>query len=220
MGDPKKLKKKYSTPNHPWNKTAIDEGRVLTKEYGLKSKKEILVASSFLKKYKDIAKKLVANTTDQGTKEKQQVLEKLQQLGLLSVTAELDQVLGLEVKDVLERRVQSIVFRKGLARTMNQARQFIVHRHVKIGGKEVTSPSVLLTLKEEAGLDFKDKSSLADEKHPERVQEEVSKEEITVKESTPKVKSETEVEEINPAEVKEVVAEAPEEKNNETEATA
>ena len=197
MGDPKKLKKKYSTPNHPWNKTVIEEEKIITRDYGLKTKKEILIAKSFLKKYKDFAKKLVTNTTSQGEKEEKQVLIKLQQLGLLSAAAELNQVLGLELKDILERRVQSLVFRKGLARTMIQARQFIVHRHVKIGNKEVTSPSVLLSLKEEAELNFKDKSSLSNENHPERKQEEVSKEEITIVEKPKEVSEEKPTEKVS-----------------------
>ena len=52
MGDPKKLKKNYWTQAHPWNKQAIETGKKLKQEYGLKNTKEILIASSFLKKYK------------------------------------------------------------------------------------------------------------------------------------------------------------------------
>jgi len=75
---------------------------------------------------------------------------------------------------------------------MNQARQFIVHRHITVGDKEVNSPSILLTLKEEAQLIFKNKSALADEEHPERKQEEISKEEITVVEKAAKKEVEKE----------------------------
>jgi len=44
MGDPKKPKKKYSTPNHPWNKKDIDSGKIIRKEYGLKIRREKLIA--------------------------------------------------------------------------------------------------------------------------------------------------------------------------------
>ena len=154
---------------HPWNKKAIDEDKGLKREYGLRTKREILIATSFLKKYKNLAKKLIARKTVQGEKEKEQVLQKLQELGLLSDGANLDQILSLEVKDILERRLQSIIFRKGLARTASQARQFIVHRHVMVGEKEITAPSYLTTLKEESSIMFKGKSSLSKEDHPERV---------------------------------------------------
>ena len=183
MGDPKKLKKKYSTPIHPWNKTDIEENKVFKKEYGLKIRKELLLTESFLKKYKNIAKKLISDQSKQGEVEKKQMMDKLQRLGLLVAGAELDDVLSLELKDVLERRLQSLVFRRGLAHTMIQARQFITHRHVAIGNKEITSPSYLVSLEEEAQLCFKTKSALVNEDHPERVNEakEVSEEATAIR---------------------------------------
>ncbi len=169
MGDPRKSKKQYKTPAHPWIKTEIDETKVLKKEYGLTKRKEILVASSFLKKYKDIAKRLIADKTAQGEKEKMQMMDKLQRYGLLQAGASLDNVLSIQLKDVLERRIQSVLFRKGMCRSMNQARQFITHRHIIIGDKEMTAPSYLLTSEEESKLGFKSNSTLANIEHPERV---------------------------------------------------
>ena len=119
MGDPKKLRKKYSTSMHPWNKGDIEVEKVLKKEYGLRNKREILIAESFLKKYKNIAKRLIATKTTQAEKEKEQVLGKLQGLGFLPMGTDLDHILGLEVKDVLERRLQTIVFRKSLSKSIN-----------------------------------------------------------------------------------------------------
>lgn len=169
MGDIKKLKKKYFTPRHPWKKSEIDEGKEFRKEFGLLKRKEILIASSFLKKYKDIAKRLIADTSKQGEKEKVQMINKLTNMGLLPAGSELDDVLSLETKDVLERRLQTILFRKGLAKSVKQARQFITHRHVSVGEKEITSPGYLLSLEEESRLSFKPISSLSDADHPERI---------------------------------------------------
>lgn len=169
MGDPKKSKKQYKTPAHPWIKTEIDEAKQLKKEFGLTKRKEILVASSFLKKYKDIAKRLIADKTAQGEKEKTQMMDKLQRFGLLQAGASLDNVLSIQLKDVLERRIQSVLFRKGMCRSMKQARQFITHRHIMIGDKEMTAPSYLLTSEEESKLGFKSNSTLFNIEHPERV---------------------------------------------------
>ncbi|HLC90423.1 MAG TPA: 30S ribosomal protein S4 [Candidatus Nanoarchaeia archaeon] len=169
MGDTKKFRKKYQTPAHPWNKARIEEEKILVKEYGLVKKKEIQIATSFLKKYKDIAKKLIADPTEQGAKEKEQMLTKLKKLGLISQTAALDDVLGLEVKDILERRVQTLLFRKGLAKSPKQARQFITHGHVIVGGKAVTSPSTLVSIDGQHAITFKTNSPLLDEGHPERI---------------------------------------------------
>src|SRR3989338_275543 len=171
MGDPKQLRKKYNTPRHPWIRASIESEKIVTKEYGLVKKKEIHIANSFIKKYRDIAKRLIASRTiPQAQKEKEQILNKLKELGLLpSSGAELEQILGLELKDVLSRRLQSVVYRKGLARSMNQARQFITRRHVMVGDQEISSPSYLVSVIEEGAVTFKQKSALADAEHPERV---------------------------------------------------
>src|SRR3989344_7365388 len=184
MGDTKKLKKKYSTPAHPWNKKTIELEKLLVKEFGLKKKKEIHIANSFLKKYKNIAKALIADKSAQGLTEKKQVLTKLQRYGFIQADAELDQILSIELKDILERRLQSIVCRRGLAKTMNQARQFITHRQVMVGTKEITSPSYLTTTTEAESVSFKPTSALASAEHPERFRAAVP-----VKEEAPAPKS-------------------------------
>ncbi|MEK6905829.1 MAG: 30S ribosomal protein S4, partial [Nanoarchaeota archaeon] len=100
MGDPKQLRKKYNTPRHPWVRANIESERVVLKDYGLVKKKEVYIASSFIKKYRDIAKRLIATRTlPQAQKEKEQILGKLQELGLLPAGAELEQILGLGLKD-------------------------------------------------------------------------------------------------------------------------
>ncbi len=169
MGDPKQYRKKYEPPLHPWNKTAIETEKVLVRDFGLKKKHEIHIANSFLRRYKNIAKKLIAKgTTTQAEKEKNLILDKLFRYGLLPQGASLDQILGLELKDILERRLQSQIVRKGLARSMNQARQLVTHRHIVVGNKEITSPSFLITQTNESAIAFKTASPFAAEEHPER----------------------------------------------------
>ncbi len=169
MGDPKRFRKKYATPMHPWSRVAIEEERILRQEFGLKNKKEMYKINSFLKKYKDITKRLIADRTAQGEKERVQMMAKLQRLGLLPASAKLDGVLGLTVRDVIGRRLQTLIFQKGLAHSMKQARQFITHRHVMIGSREMTSPNYLVSLEEESAIVFKPTSGLASAEHPERV---------------------------------------------------
>lgn len=169
MGDPKRFRKKYETPLQRWNKTAIETEKVLVRDFGLKNKQEILIANSYLRRYKNIAKKLIALTSAQAEKEKAQVLDKLFREGFLPQAASLDQILGLELKDILERRLQSQIVRKGLARTMKQARQFVTHRHVLVGNKEITSPSFLVSRADESVIAFKTRSPFVTEEHPERV---------------------------------------------------
>jgi len=72
----------------------------------------------------------------------------------------------LTIEDVLERRLQTIVFRKGLSKTIHQARQLISHGHVAIGDRRVTIPSYFVTKEEENRIAYAPRSSLADASHP------------------------------------------------------
>jgi len=59
MGDPRKIRKKYQTPSHPWIKSRIDEEKVLTREFGTKNKKEIWKMETVLKNFKTQSKHLI-----------------------------------------------------------------------------------------------------------------------------------------------------------------
>ena len=82
-----------------------------------------------------------------------QLITKLYNMGLLHENATIDDVLGIKVEDVLERRLQTIIYRKGFAKTPYQARQFVVHGHVLIGGRRVTSPGYLVGRDEEEQIE-------------------------------------------------------------------
>ena len=168
MGDPKKARKKYFTPSHPWQKERIDEEKILSEEYGLKNKEEIYKMKSKLKKFSNQVKQLSGMASEQAEKEKQQLFQRLVRMGLLAGTSNLDDILGLSTKDIMERRLQTIVFRKGLAKSIGQARQFIVHGHVKVKDRKVTIPSYLVSMDEQASISFSAKSSLSSDEHPER----------------------------------------------------
>ena len=168
MGDPRKARKTYSTPNHPWQKSRIDEEKILRREYGFRNKKELWKLSSKLKNYFDRSKEYVARETPQSIIEQEHMLNKLKGYGLISDDGIIADVLDITIKDMLERRLQTILFRKGFARSIKQARQFIVHGHVMIAGKKMTSPSYLVSLEEENKIVFCESSSLASEEHPER----------------------------------------------------
>jgi len=49
----------------------------------------------------------------------------------------------------LERRLDNVVWRAGLASSRAQARQFVLHGHVKVNGRKVNIPSYLVTAGEE-----------------------------------------------------------------------
>ena len=154
MGDPKKIRKQYSTPIHPWQKARIDEEKILIKEYGLSKKKEIWIQASKVRGFARQAKSLIANTTPQGEKERNQLISKLISLNILQPEADLDDVLELGTKNLMERRLQTLVFKRGLAKSIKQARQLIVHGHIMIGGSKITVPSYMVKKEEEGLISF------------------------------------------------------------------
>ncbi|MEM4625170.1 MAG: 30S ribosomal protein S4 [Candidatus Aenigmatarchaeota archaeon] len=137
MGHPRKLKKKYKSPKKPFKN--LEEERKLLKEYGLKKKREIWRAEAELKKIRRRAMNLNAIKDKE---EEKKLIEKLRKMGL--EVNSLDDILKLEVKDLLERRLQTIVYRKGLSKSIKHARQLIVHGKVKINGRKVPFPGFIV----------------------------------------------------------------------------
>jgi small subunit ribosomal protein S4 len=145
----KRQKKKYETPLRPWDKQRLEEEKKLIRKFGLKNKKEIWRAEAIVRKFRRMAREIAA-TYD---KEKERILiNKVLRLGLLKEGATLDDVLGLTVENLLERRLQTILKNKGLANTIKHARQLITHGHVKINGRKVTYPSYVVPINEEDSI--------------------------------------------------------------------
>jgi small subunit ribosomal protein S4 len=171
MGDPKRLRKRYDNPPHPWQKDRIKEEEELVKKFGLKNKREVWKAQTLLRKFRSQARLLVARERVgdvQANKEKEQLLNRLANLSILPETANLDDVLGLSVENILDRRLQTVVFNKGLANTPKQARQFIVHGHTSISGRKVTIPGYLVKKFEEDEIEYNPSSPIANDLHPMR----------------------------------------------------
>ncbi len=51
---------------------------------------------------------------------------------------------GENLMIMLERRLDNVVFRLGLARTRKEARQIVGHKHIMVNGKQVKVPSYLI----------------------------------------------------------------------------
>jgi len=169
MGDPRFPRKKYETPSHPWEAERIKRERELIYKYGLKNKREVWRAETFLRRIREQARRLLAMPgEEQAEKEKENLLKRLFRLGILPANATLDDVLALNVEDVLGRRLQTLVYIHGLARTPKQARQLIVHGHIAIDGRKVRVPSYLVRKEEEEKITYSYSSPLNDEMHPMR----------------------------------------------------
>lgn len=166
MGDPKFSRKKYEVPLHPWEKDRIEKEGALLKKYGLKNKREIWKAETFLRKIRGRARELLAGGEIE--EEKDRSLNHLAKLGLLPPKSTLDDMLALNIESIFSRRLQTMVYLKGLASTPRQARQFIIHGHVAVNGKKVRVPSYMVEKSDEEEISYSSRSPLQEEDHPSR----------------------------------------------------
>jgi len=164
MGDPKKRRKQYAKPRKSFQKERIEKERGLKKAYGLKNKRELFRAESIIRAKRGTARKLLALNLENRLKREKELLDSLKTIGILRGSPALDDVLTLTPEALLERRLQTMVIRKGLATTFKQARQFITHGHIGIDGKRVSIPSYIVGADEENKLAYYGKEMVLAEK--------------------------------------------------------
>jgi len=152
MGDPHKRRKLYEKPKRLWDAKRIEEESGLKEEYGLKNSRELWRMKTILRKIRREARRLLSKKGAGLDERAGRLLKRVRSFLLKKADATLDDVLALTTKDMLERRLQTVVVRKKMAQTMKQARQFITHGHVAIGERKVTSPSYIVKFEEEDGV--------------------------------------------------------------------
>lgn len=171
MGYPGKSHKSYERPKNPWQADRIAQEVELIKSYGLRNKRELWKSQSVLRKYRRVSRRLLASKASGeagAEREEKAVLGRLGRYGVLKDEGDLDSVLSLKINDFLERRLQTQVYRQGLANTIRQSRQFITHGHIQVSGRKVTVPGYMVRRGEEMTIDYYVGSPMTQESHPER----------------------------------------------------
>lgn len=144
-----KKHKTYMKPKRPFDKSRIDSEQKIKKDFGLKNKREIWKAEAQVKAMREKAKGLIKESQE----EQQKLFGQLKRIGL-EVNA-IGDVLALEAKDYLERRLQTIVAKKGISPTIRSARQMIAHRRIRVNGKTVDKPSFIVPVELEDKIEIK-----------------------------------------------------------------
>lgn len=153
MGDPRRLKKRYSSPGILWDKQRIKEEKGLVREFGLKNMRELWRSEERLRKVRREARRF-QSLDEEGTIESKNLINKLKKLGIVTNEAIIDDLLNLKTRDFLDRRLQTQVFKCGLARTVKQARQLITHGFIFIDGKMISKPSYMVNIDEAKTISY------------------------------------------------------------------
>lgn len=145
----KRKHKTYSRPKRPFDKVRIDEEAIIKKEFGLKNKREIWKADARVKEIRGKAKKLISASEE----DKQAFFSRLKKIGFK--VNSISDVLSLDKKDYLRRRLQTFLVDKKFATTPKSARQLITHKKVLIDGESNNSPSYIVPVNMENKIQLK-----------------------------------------------------------------
>jgi len=153
MGDPRRLRKKYKKPKKLWEKSRIQRDKALKEKYGLKNTRELWIMEAELRKVRRVARRLLPLPPEERREEQEKIVNKLLKWGILQTKdIQLEELLNLKVEDFLERRLQTQVYRLGLAASPRQARQLITHGFIAVNGVITTSPGYVVKVDDQITL--------------------------------------------------------------------
>ena len=167
MGDPKKQRKKFDAHHDsPGKQTRWKPNSKCSVNTVYETNEKYRKTKLYSQKTRGIGRALLGMSVEERSTQEKQLLDRLNRLGILPDASALDDVLDLSLKDILGRRLQTLVFQRGLTQSIQQARQLVTHGHISIDGRKISSPSYLVFKDEEEKITYSPKSPLNNTDHP------------------------------------------------------
>ena len=146
---PADYSKTSKTPRRPYEKERLDSEMKVVGEFGLKNKREVWRIQVMLAKMRKNARDLL--TLDEKNPKRifegAALLRRCARLGLLEEDKrELDYVLAIKTQDIMARRLQTLVFKQNLAKSLHHARVLIRQRHIRYAPASGLNPLLSHTL--------------------------------------------------------------------------
>jgi len=165
MGDPKKKHKTYSPPKRPWDSDRLMEEIKTLGAYGLRNKRELWKARTELSTIRGRARDLLSLDPVEREIRERELIARLANRGLVMENGRLEDALTLTIEALLERRLQTYIFRRGMVQSLHQARQLIAHGHIEINGRKVKAPSYQVRIDDEKSLNYSSSSPYHNPEH-------------------------------------------------------
>ncbi len=152
MGDPKRIRRKYEKTKMMWNKDRIEHEHSIRDKYGLGNMHELWKATTEVGKIRRNVREVLAGRATEGVGNS--IVSRLVRYGIVKSGATLDDLLVVSPEAILDRRLQSVVYKKGMSKSIKQARQLIAHGFIAIDGHRVNAPGYLVTRDEESRITY------------------------------------------------------------------